>query len=232
MKPACLLHDKANLLLLPILGSLTAAGLLGYADPAKVTILFTWYILADFAWILVEPSAVPSLPNVILLHHVVTFILLCFPLKYNHLALFTCWDGICEINTFFLIARRQWKSYRRPLSFLYWATFFPLRIFLYPYMLIVFYTSMKQHNHSTWELLTVCGCQAGLIGFNVMLLGLSVGNWKKRASGGGNKSSKLSPSPAASPGDEAVGKREKQRVASGSTVHVRATRSSQRVSTL
>ena len=28
MKPACLLHDKVNLVLLPILGSLTAAGML------------------------------------------------------------------------------------------------------------------------------------------------------------------------------------------------------------
>jgi hypothetical protein len=204
----------------------SSTGLFGSVDPVKVTILFTWYIVADFAWILVEPTAVPSLPNVILLHHVVTFILLCFPLKYNHLALFTCWDGICEINTFFLIARRQWKTLRRPLSFLYWATFFPLRIFLYPYMLTVFYSSMKQHNHAVWETFTVCACQIVLIGFNLVLLALSIGNWKKRAGGGGSKISKSSPSPGSSPSG-AVGKGGKS--SPGSSVTVTATRTSQRI---
>lgn len=184
MKRATILHDQANLFLLPILGCATALGLFGYVDPVKVTILFTWYIVADFAWIFAEPNAVPSLPNVILLHHAVTFVLLCFPLQYTHLATYTCWDGICEINTFFLIARRQWKSVRRPFTILYWATFFPMRIFLYPYMLIVFYKEMQIHE--TWELLTVCACQIVLIAFNVVLLALSIGNWKKRA--GGSKS--------------------------------------------
>lgn len=70
------------------------AGLYGLVDPLKVTIMFTWYIVADFTWILVEPDAVPSMPNVILLHHVVTFVLLCFPLRYPHLALYTCWVSI------------------------------------------------------------------------------------------------------------------------------------------
>ena len=151
-------------------------------NPVKITILFTWYIVADFLWILVEPSAVPSLPNVILLHHAVTFILLCFPLRYASLATYTCWDGICEINTFFLIARRQWKSVRKPFSFLYWATFFPMRIFLYPYMLVLFYREMQAY--ALWELIAVCGSQVALIAFNVVLLMLSITNWKKRPNAG------------------------------------------------
>lgn len=94
-------------------------------------------------------------------------------------------------------------------------------------MLTVFYTAMKQHNHATWELLTVCGCQTLLIGFNVVLLALSAGNWKKRA---GTKSSmKISPSPSPPQKAVAVGKEEKHGVAFGSTVHVRATRLSQRI---
>ncbi len=159
------------------------SGLLGYVDTVKVTLFFTWYIVADFTWILVEPSAVPSLPNIILLHHVVTFILLCFPLRYPALGTFTCWDGICEINTFFLIARRQWRTGRGALTFLFWATFFPLRIFLYPLMLVRMYQQMQPY--ATWEMLTVCACQTLLIAFNVVLLVLSVSNWKKRAGKGG-----------------------------------------------
>jgi hypothetical protein len=56
-----------------------------------VTTLFTLYILMDFAWVAVEPDAVPSLPYVILLHHAVTVVLLSFPLRYAHLAKYTCW---------------------------------------------------------------------------------------------------------------------------------------------
>ena len=42
----------------------------------------------------------------------VTFLLLLFPLRHPAFANFTCWDGITELNTFFLIARRQWHSQR------------------------------------------------------------------------------------------------------------------------
>lgn len=45
-------------------------------------------------------------------HHVVTFLLLLFPLRFPAYANFTCWDGITELNTFFMIARRQWHSQR------------------------------------------------------------------------------------------------------------------------
>lgn len=168
----------------------------GWADPYKVSVLFIAYIVADFVWIWFERDAVPSLPNVILLHHAVTFALLCFPLRYpEELAVFTCWDGLCEINTFFLIARRQWKPLRRPLSVLYWATFFPLRIFLYPFMLLRFYQQMQ--THPVWEMLVVCGSQLLLIGFNVVLLALSAGNWRKRSGGKSKRSSGQADSPAA-----------------------------------
>jgi len=43
---------------------------------------------------------------------VVTFLLLLFPLRFPAYANFTCWDGITELNTFFMIARRQWHSQR------------------------------------------------------------------------------------------------------------------------
>lgn len=56
-----------------------------------MTVFFTVYIVCDFIWIFLEPEAVPSLPRIILFHHVVTFTLLCFPLRYAHLAEFTCW---------------------------------------------------------------------------------------------------------------------------------------------
>jgi hypothetical protein len=111
-------------------------------------------------------------------------------------------DGLCEINTFFLIARRQWKSLRRPLSAIYWATFFPLRIALYPLMLVQFWQQMRRGGHAWWEVGAVCGSQAALIAFNVMLLALSAGNWRKRRGGRGRRG----PAAPAAPGSPAGGK--------------------------
>ena len=79
--------------------------------PAQVTYLFILYVLADFLWILVQPATLPSLHTVILGHHVVTVLLLTFPLRHPGFAHFTCWDGLTELNTFFLVARRQFPAY-------------------------------------------------------------------------------------------------------------------------
>lgn len=178
MKRPCHLHDQANLFLLPILGSLAILGLLGFVDPVKVTLAFTWYIVADFVWVVVQPEAVPSLPSIILVHHATTFVLLLFPLRHPQLGTFTCWDGLVEINTFFLIARRQLRTGRQLFRCLYWATFLPLRLALYPYLLVQFYRVMQPF--PLWELVVVCGCQTILIAFNLMFLALSIMSELKR----------------------------------------------------
>lgn len=65
----------------------------------------------------------PSLPLVILFHHFVTLVLLAVPLVHPHLHWYTCVDGLVEINTFLLIARRSTRSprLRRLCSWLYWC---------------------------------------------------------------------------------------------------------------
>jgi hypothetical protein len=82
--------------------------------------------------VLYEPDAVPSLPSVILWHHIITFLLLLFPLFRPEFANFTCWDGLTEINTFFLVARRQLPEQFQLLNALYWITFIPFRCALLP----------------------------------------------------------------------------------------------------
>ena len=44
------------------------------------------------------------------MHHVITFALCLAPLFRPELAYYAALDGLTEINTFFLILRRQWKS--------------------------------------------------------------------------------------------------------------------------
>lgn len=82
---------------------------------SQVTDIFLLYVLADFIWIIVQPSTLPSAHALILGHHAVTILLLTFPLRHPDLARFTCWDGLTEINTFFLVARRQFPAYFRAL---------------------------------------------------------------------------------------------------------------------
>ena len=79
----------------------------------QVTKLFLGYIAFDFVWIAIQPSTLPSLQGLILFHHFVTFLLLTFPYRNPAFSHFTCWDGITEINTFFLIARRQTRNFHR-----------------------------------------------------------------------------------------------------------------------
>jgi hypothetical protein len=74
-----------------------------------------------------DPDTLPSMPWIILAHHIITFLLLLFPLRHPEYANFTCWDGLTEINTFFLIARRQVPEHFRLLNGIYWVTFFPFR---------------------------------------------------------------------------------------------------------
>lgn len=181
MKRACIVHDAINLGLLPIIAAMTVAGLTGHMDPALTTYAFMAYIVADFVWVCLQPDAVPSLPSVILLHHAVTFVLLCAPLRHPHLHWYTCVDGLVELNTFFLIARRQWRTQRKLFSWLYWGSFFPLRMLLYPAMVPVFLHEMRAvEAASWWETLLCVGSQVFLCGFNVVLLALSVMNWRKR----------------------------------------------------
>ena len=54
------------------------------------------------------------------------------PAAHPHLHWYTCVDGIVELNTMFLIARRQlpWRAARKMCSWLYWGTFIPMRCIL------------------------------------------------------------------------------------------------------
>lgn len=172
------LHDVVNLALIPIVALGTILGIAGKVDPVIVSQGFLLYVLIDFIWLIVQPEAVPSLPNVILAHHVVTVALLYFPLRYNELGIYTCIDGLCEINTFFLIARRQWPKLKGTMDALYWITFIPSRTICYPVMLYefwhVFEDRIERGVASRWEQFTCCGCQAFLILFNAALLYLGL----------------------------------------------------------
>ena len=101
------LHDALNVPLVGGLSVMCILGLLGLMDAHLITKIFITYITIDALWIVISPSAVPKHAWAIVLHHVLTFAILLHPLRYPEHAIETCRDGIVELNTFFLITRRN-----------------------------------------------------------------------------------------------------------------------------
>lgn len=91
----------------------------------------------------IKPDTVPILPPAILAHHLASFSLVCFPVFYPRLAIYTCLNGVAELNTLILAIRRVVGLERPVLKAAYWATFFPLRLFLYPVVLVMIYKEMQ-----------------------------------------------------------------------------------------
>ena len=68
---------------------------------------------ADLIWLCLDKKAVPSMHQVVLLHHVVTILLLLFPYTHPQYAVFTCLDGKRQSNlkhmqTLFILWFQQW----------------------------------------------------------------------------------------------------------------------------
>jgi len=145
-------------------------------DHFTITLIFTVYIALDFIWILAVKNAVPRLRFLIRLHHVATLLLLSIPLRApEKYGLFTSWAGVVEVNTFFLIARRQIKHpFWQPLfGDLFWWTLF-LRAGLQPYLL-VWYTSDIHANREPLDYYIISiGCMVFMTLFNFGLLILTL----------------------------------------------------------
>ena len=165
---AHLFHDRVNLICLPVLAAMSIAGLADLYSPEKVTNMFIMYIVADFCWIYCEPEALPRLHNAIFLHHAVSILLLSFPLRYKEFSSFTCLDGLAEFSTFFMIARRYWRSRRLLMNRLYWFTYVPVRLVLYPALIPKFWFVTERF--PVWERINMVGCQLVLCLFNIGML--------------------------------------------------------------
>ena len=70
-----ILHDAANLVLLPMVSMICVAGLTGAIAPRFSTFVIFFYILGDLVWVLKRPKAIPGLYWVIITHHLVVLLL-------------------------------------------------------------------------------------------------------------------------------------------------------------
>lgn len=167
------IHDRANLFLLPVLCVLCIAGLAGFIDCYTVTLIFTVYIIFDLSWIMLYPESLPRYPHVIMVHHVITLALLSHPLRFPKDAHFTCLDGMVELSTFCLVARRQCRGWMsKLLNYLYWTGTIALRLGLQPYLLILFWNVTRSYD--SVDRFIIMASQSFLCVFNVGLVALAV----------------------------------------------------------
>ena len=119
-----------------------------YTHTQSLARVLQLYIVFDFVWILLQPQCVPK-SNLVLVHHVTTAILILHPLFYPEHGVFTCLDGLVEINTIILTYRRNYPSTKgswgeKCLTWAHWTTFVGFRLIAYPYFTHVFYEGMRK----------------------------------------------------------------------------------------
>ena len=109
-------------------------------------------------WVWAVPESVAS-ASTILTHHVVVSVvwLIPFYLGNDTLIRYSSYGPLVEINTFFLIARRNFKD-SILLQFMFFASWIALRILFYPYILyhfVAFIVINNEHMNITKEPLYV-----------------------------------------------------------------------------
>ena len=138
-----------------------------------VTKIFVIYIILDTIWILIFPDSIPSMASFIVLHHVLTFCILLHPLRYPEHSIETCRDGIVELNTFFLILRRQLRrgSFANILCNSCYNLTLGIRYVWQPYLIYHFFiiTNIRE-GYPFSEFFCVMVSQIALCTFNVCLI--------------------------------------------------------------
>jgi len=171
-------HDVMNLCTLPFLAVASTFGSAGM--PLVPHLWLSWifmaYIVFDFAWICLQPQCVPK-KNLVLVHHVITMLLLSHPIRFPENGVFTCYDGMVEINTVILTLKRtvrfESKLMKAIMKAAHWSTFIALRMVAYPIFTYIFWTSLdRPDRYSLFEFRLALWSQFGLLGFNCLFLHL------------------------------------------------------------
>ena len=117
----------------------------------------------------------PRFAWAILFHHTVTMCILSHPLRHPEHSIETCRDGLVELNTFFLIVRRQLprgSALNIICDILYKLTL-SIRFIWQPYLIyhLRFITHMDQ-GYKVWEHYLVLISQILLVTFNIGIIAL------------------------------------------------------------
>jgi hypothetical protein len=113
---------------------------------------FLIYMIADFLFVVMIPNCVAS-PETIIIHHIITLIGWNSPL-YGEFSLsnWICFGTLVEINTWFLIARRNFKN-SVLLNVSFYISWFLFRTAMFPIVLYYFsfeLLSFSSHNEGSF----------------------------------------------------------------------------------
>lgn len=100
--------------------------------------VFLAYIVVDTTWLACIPSAVVS-PRQILMHHLATIYGWALPVMNPQWRVWCSLGVLVEINSWFLMARRQFRSSEKLIPILFYTTWVLLRIVMYPAILFHFF---------------------------------------------------------------------------------------------
>ena len=118
---------------------------------------FFVYLLVDAIWIIIEPRCVKAGSLGIVLHHILTIILLPIPLYIPHFRRHLAGAGLLELNTLFLILRRNTIKKSISYHFCHYAflfTWFILRVIMLPvltYYLMTEYINFSENIKSFYN---------------------------------------------------------------------------------
>lgn len=130
----------------------------GHYDMGHTLIMtFSVYMLIDTIWIAVQPKCVLSNPTALIVHHIASFVFLSIPFYERQFQWHGALNLFVEVNTFFLILRRQ----APPSSMLYTildncflATWIFLRLVVFPTLVVFFsfeyYRFTHDHSGGNW----------------------------------------------------------------------------------
>ena len=156
------LHDAFNLATLPpaiILVTLALAYRTSFNRPLALYMLV--YMLLDALWIGLQPFVVKS-PEVLLVHHVGSVLLLLHSLTYAPHLRYAAWMIVVEVNTLLLIARRHFKSLQTLLNAAFYATWLAIRVVWFPVVAVHLWRLPQGSWPSVLRRVAVCGTVSGL----------------------------------------------------------------------
>lgn len=145
-------HDYFNLAVLPIVCAATIYYLSVDCSLYMVQYhVFLWYMVFDTVWLVLVPNSVAS-PGTIIAHHAVCLVGWNIPVFFDYrYAELLSLGPLVEINTWFLIARRNFKGVH-VLNLLFHTTWVALRMIMYPVVLVLFVLQYAEESREfqTW----------------------------------------------------------------------------------
>lgn len=163
-------HDIFNLIALPIVCITNITYLVDTASERYFYLqyfCFVVYVLTDTLWLIMKPNSVSSAAT-ILPHHFICLVGWNITLINKSLARWISLAVLVEINTFFLIARRNVRE-NKFIAFCFYFTWILIRCIIYPSIFVIIIMNYIEEYKKNFIILN-SSCLALVLGFCLVYL--------------------------------------------------------------